>query len=97
MRAAGMITLLLAIVLGIAAIGSYIDDSSKRDKALNQLPSLRADSPLRSSYLEEIARRDAGERNDEVLGEIAAVLLIVSLAMLSRSAPQASNGHGRPA
>ena len=35
LRAAGLILLLLAIVLGIAAVGSYVDDSRKRDKELN--------------------------------------------------------------
>jgi len=83
MRAAGLISLLLAVVLGIAAIGSYLDDSKKRDRALDQL-SLRADSPLRSSDLEEIAEDDIAERNDEIVGGIAAVLLIGSLAVLSR-------------
>ena len=83
MRAAGLISLLLALGLGVAAIGSYEDDSRKRDKALNHL-SLRADSPLRSSDLEEIAEDDIAERNDEIVGGIAAVLLIGSLAVLSR-------------
>src|SRR5215472_5885130 len=85
MRAVGLISLLLAIVLGIAAVRSYVDDSRKRDKALDQILFLLADSPLRSSSLEEIARFDANMRNDEILGAIAAVFLIASLAMLSRS------------
>ena len=96
MRAVGLISLLLAIVLGIAAVRSYVDDSRKRDKALNQILFLLADSALRSSSLEEIARFDANMRNDEILGAIAAVFLMASLSMLSRSAVARHNSlrHG---
>jgi hypothetical protein len=45
---------------------------------------LPADSPLRSSYVAEIANYEANQRNDKILGIIASVLLIISLAMLSR-------------
>jgi hypothetical protein len=86
MRAACLISLLLAIALGSVAVGSYLDDSSKRDRAFGQVLVLRADSPLRSSYLELIATLDGNKRNDETLGLLAALLLIGSLAMLSRQA-----------
>jgi len=97
MRAAGLISLLLAVVLGIAAIGNYIDDSKSRDRLLDRLSLLPAGPPMESSsfgidrrdamrisFLEEIAGRDANMRSDKMLG-IAAVLLIGSLAILSRS------------
>ena len=83
MRAAGLISLLLALGLGVAAVENYVDDSKRRDRALDHL-SLHADSPLRSSDLEEIAEDDIAERNDEIVGGVAAVLLIGSLAVLSR-------------
>ena len=84
MRLASVILLVLAIVLDVVAIRGYVDDSKKRDGALGQLLVLPADSPSESSLLEEIAKYDAAERNDKILGLIATVLLIGSLAMLSR-------------
>jgi hypothetical protein len=107
MRAAGLISLSVAVVLGITAIGSYLDDSKRRDRVLDQMSLLPADPPMesssfgigrrdamRTSCLEEIARLDANMRNDKILEAIAAVLLIGSLAMLSRSASDSENPHG---
>jgi len=84
MRLASVILLVLAIVLDVVAIRGYVDDSKKRDGALGQLLVLPADSLSESSLLVEIAKYDAAERNDKILGLIATVLLIGSLAMLSR-------------
>ena len=81
---AGVILLVLAIVLGIIAIRNYIDDSRERDQALGQLLVLPADSPLQSSFTGEVANYDTNERNDKILGLIAAALLMSSLSMLSR-------------
>ena len=94
MRVAGVILLVLAIVLGIIAIRNYMDDSRERDQALGQLLVLPVDSPLQSSFIGEVANYDANERNDKILGLIAAALLMSSLAMLSRPAPQNSRRHG---
>jgi len=84
MRVAGVILLVLAIVLGIIAIRNYLDDSRERDQALGQLLVLPVDSPLQSSFIGEVANYDAKERNDKILGLIAAALLMSSLSMLSR-------------
>jgi len=84
MRAAAIIALLVAIVLGIAAIGNFIDDSVKRQRALNNMLSLRVDSPLRESYLAEIDKHESEERIDGILGLIAVTFLIGSLVMFSQ-------------
>jgi hypothetical protein len=86
MRVVGVILLVVALVLGIVAIRNYVDGSRKRARAVGQLIGLPADSPLRSFYLAEVAKRDVDERNDTILGLIAGVLLIGSLAMVSRPA-----------
>jgi hypothetical protein len=90
MRVVGVILVVLAIVLGIVATEKYVNDSETRDKALNQL-SLRADSSSRSYFITEVAEHDIHLRNDEILGVIASVLLILSFAMLSR--PAGLNRH----
>src|SRR5215467_2572522 len=87
MRAAGLISLLLAVVLGIAAIGSYLDDSRRRDLLLDQISLLPADPPresslfgiyrsdeMQTSFLEEIVKLEANMRDDKILEAIAAVL-----------------------
>ena len=82
MRAAGFISLLFAIALGVFAIETYEQDSRQRDIAIDQLLLLLSDSPLRSSSLEEIGRFDGQIRNDEIVGGIAGVFFIGSLAIL---------------
>ena len=94
MRLAGVILLGLAIVLGIVAIRSYREDSRKRDNALGQLLVLPLESPLKSSLIGEVANYDGKLRNHEVLGLIAAILLINSLSMLSRAGGQKPQRHG---
>lgn len=94
MRLAGVILLGLAIVLGIVAIRSYREDSRKRDNALGQLLVLPLESPLKSSLVGEVANYDGKLRNDEVLGLIAAILLINSLSMLSRAGGQKPQRRG---
>ena len=86
MRAFAVSSLLLAVVLGIVAIRNYSENSKKRDMAISQMSLLTADSPLRSSYLEEIAKLDTEQRNDKIVGLIAGLLLIGSVALSSRSA-----------
>ena len=94
MRLAGVILLGLAIVLGIVAVRSYREDSRKRDNALGQLLVLPLESPLKSSLVGEVANYDGKLRNDEVLGLIAAILLINSLSLLSRAGGRKPHRHG---
>ena len=94
MRLAGVILLGLGIVLGVVAIRNYQEDSGKRDNALGQLLVLPLESPLKSSLVGEVANYDGKLRNDEVLGLIAAILLINSLSMLSRAGGQKPRRHG---
>ena len=90
MRLASVILLAVAIVLGTVAIRSYREDSRKRDDALGELLVLPLESPLKFSLMGEVADYDSKMRNDEVLGLVAAILLINSLSMLSRA------GGGKP-
>jgi len=85
MRSPGVIMLFVTIALGIVAIRSYLDDNEKEHRVIAQLALLRADSPLRSSSLQEIGQLDSEERNDEIVGAIATVLLIGSLGMMLRA------------
>jgi hypothetical protein len=94
MRLAGVILLVLAIVLGTVAVRSYLEDSRKRDNALGQLLVVPVHSPLKSSLVGEVANYDSKLRNDEVLGLIAAILLINSLSMLSRPRDVNRHRHG---
>jgi len=84
-RSAGVITIFITIVVGIVAIRNYLDDNEQEHRVLGQIALLRADSPLRSSSLQEIGQLDSEERNDEIVGAIAAVLLIGSLATMLRA------------
>ena len=84
MRSPGVIMLFVTIVIGIVAIGSYMDDNEKEHRAIAQLALLRADSPLRSSSLQKIGQFDSEERKDEIVGAIATAVPIGSLARMLR-------------
>jgi len=91
MRAAAVISLLVAIVLGIAAIGNYASDENKRDQVTKHMWSgvhqtaETGNSGEFDSAKTEADELDQSERTDGIMGLIAVTFLIGSLVMFSKS------------
>jgi flagellar basal body-associated protein FliL len=87
MKAAAVIALIVAIVLAIAAIGNFIDDSSKRDEAAKKMwPAVG--QPEFSDIKSDVDKLEEAQRNDGIMGLAAVVFLIASLAMFSKGKSQ---------
>jgi hypothetical protein len=90
MKAAAVLALIVAIVLGIAALGNFIDDSSRRDRAVkSMLDNFPSHSSLSNSsfnyYDHEVEEADAAEQRDGIMALVAVTFLIGSLVMFSQA------------
>jgi hypothetical protein len=73
LKIAAVISFIVAIVLGIAAVGSFTHDHARREQAVQSAISTDAD------------RYKSAEHTDEILGLIAIEFLIASLVMSSQA------------
>jgi uncharacterized protein YajQ (UPF0234 family) len=73
-----VISFIVAIVLGIAAVGNFAQDHSRREQAVQSAISADAD------------RYKSAEHTDEILGFIAIEFFIASLVMFSQAKHQPS-------
>ena len=78
LKIAAVISFIVAIVLGIAAVGNFAQDHSRREQAVQSAISADAD------------RYKSAEHTDEILGFIAIEFFIASLVMFSQAKHQPS-------
>jgi hypothetical protein len=88
-KAAAVISFIVAIVLGIAAVGNFAQDRSRRKQAFQSAIS----TPIRheSGDVADADRYQSAEHTDEILGLIAVEFLIASLVMFSQAKHQSSS------
>lgn len=79
MKTAAVISFIVAIILGIAAVGNFAQDHSRRKQAVQSAISADAD------------RYESAEHTDEILGLIALEFLIASLVVFSQAKHQSSS------
>ena len=82
-KTAAVISFIVAIVLGIAAVGNFAQDHSRREQAVRSAIS----APIRheSGDIADADRYERAEHTDEILGLIAIEFLIASLVMFSQA------------
>jgi len=84
MKVAAVLALIVAIVLGIAALGNFIDDSSQRDRAVNRMASSWSHSSF-DRYNQDVDEAEAAEQRDGIMALLAVTFLIGSLVMFSQA------------